>query len=55
MITRQQLEEREEQTLAAYAMRNSATRGRRYPETEEHFATEALETYIDLSPERNGS
>jgi dGTPase len=37
MITRQQLEEREAQTLAPYAMRNSASRGRRYPETEDAF------------------
>lgn len=32
IITRQELEAREEQTLAPYAMRNSASRGRRYPE-----------------------
>ncbi|BAM02002.1 MULTISPECIES: deoxyguanosinetriphosphate triphosphohydrolase [Caldilinea] len=32
IVTRQELEAREEQTLAPYAMRNSASRGRRYPE-----------------------
>lgn len=37
MITRQQLEERETQTLAPYAMQNRASRGRRYPETEDAF------------------
>lgn len=31
-VTRQELEMREGQTLAPYAMRNSASRGRRYPE-----------------------
>lgn len=33
IITRLQLEEREQLTLAPYAMHNSAGRGRRYPET----------------------
>lgn len=37
MITRPQLEERENQTLAPYAMHNSATRGRRYAETKDPF------------------
>uniref|UniRef100_A0A7C1JHX0 Deoxyguanosinetriphosphate triphosphohydrolase-like protein n=1 Tax=Caldilinea aerophila TaxID=133453 RepID=A0A7C1JHX0_9CHLR len=32
IVTRQELEAREEQTLAPYAMRNSASRGRQYPE-----------------------
>ena len=32
IVTRQQLEEREWATLAPYAMHNSASRGRRYPE-----------------------
>jgi len=32
IVTRQELETREEQTLAPYAMRNSASRGRQYPE-----------------------
>lgn len=33
IVTRQELEAREAQTLAPYAMRNSASRGRRYPES----------------------
>ncbi len=33
IVTRQELEAREDQTLAPYAMRNSASRGRRYPES----------------------
>jgi dGTPase len=37
MITRQQLEAREAQTLAPYAMHNRVSRGRRYPETEDPF------------------
>jgi len=37
MITRQQLEEREHAVLAPYAMHNRASRGRRYPETEDPF------------------
>ncbi len=37
MITRQQLEDREDAVLAPYAMHNRAGRGRRYPETEDPF------------------
>jgi dGTPase len=37
MITREILEQREVLTLAPYAMTNSATRGRRYPETDDPF------------------
>lgn len=33
IVARQELEAREDQTLAPYAMRNSASRGRRYPES----------------------
>lgn len=38
-ITRQELERREEATLAAFAMRNSHSRGRRYPEDEHAYRT----------------
>ncbi len=38
-ITRQQLEERENQTLAAYAMRSSQSRGRAHPEDEHPYRT----------------
>lgn len=37
--TRQELEDREEATLAPYAMRNSASRGRLYPEEEHAYRT----------------
>ncbi|MEZ4659599.1 MAG: deoxyguanosinetriphosphate triphosphohydrolase [Caldilineaceae bacterium] len=39
MIDRQQLEQREEQTLAPYAMHSSQSRGRVYPETEHDYRT----------------
>ena len=39
IIDRQQLEQREEQYLAPYAMRSSQSRGRVYPETEHEYRT----------------
>ena len=39
IIDRQQLEQREEQYLAPYAMRSSQSRGRVYPETEHDYRT----------------
>ena len=39
VITRDELEAREEQWLAPYAMRSRDTQGRQYPESEDHFRT----------------
>jgi dGTPase len=39
MLTREDLEQREDQTLASYAMRSSQSRGRQYPEEEHKYRT----------------
>jgi len=39
VVTRQELERREEQHLAPFAMRSSSSRGRRHPEEEDPFRT----------------
>ena len=49
MLTREELEKKEDSNLASYAMRSMNTRGRAYPEEEHPYQVSTRETKTGLS------